>query len=195
MGKLDFVNRALVMLGGETVAAVNDTDSPNAASANLLYQPTVDELLAEFPWKFATRRVQLTQSVTAPPNSIYKYQYALPANTLRVVNVAVDTGRWEFYRNATGDERVLYSDETVVWADVIVRPTSEEAYPAHFQRALVARLALALAMPVTRRVDFYRMYAALADAEVSRAKSQDWNEQPWPEMDDGNLIAASRYAV
>lgn len=195
MAKLDFVNRALVMLGGETVAAVNDTDSPNGAAANLVYQPTLNELLAEYPWRFAVRRVQLTQQVAAPPNSVYKYQYALPANTLRVVDVAIDSGRWEFYRDAAGNERRLYADDTVVWADVIVQYTSDDfPYPAHFERALVARLAMALAMPVTRRVDFYRLYAAIADAEVSRAKTQDWNEQPWPEMDDGDLILAARYA-
>lgn len=193
MPAVDYVNRALLLLGGETIAALNSTDSPNSASATILYQPTVDELLAEYPWRFATTHQQLTKLVAVPPNSIYKYQYELPANTLRVVNVSIDTGNWQFYKETSTGLRRLYSDETIVWADVIIRPSSD-SYPAHFERALVSRLAKALAMPVTRRPDFYSLFSAISDREVSAAKSQDWNEQPWPELADGDLISASRYA-
>jgi hypothetical protein len=83
----------------------------------------------------------------------------------------------------------------IVWADVIIRPTSQEYYPTHFQRAVVARLAKAFAMPVTRRTEFFSSFSQMAEVEVGRAKMQDWNEQPWPELDDGNLIAEARYAV
>lgn len=197
---LDLVNRALMMLGGETISAmpasIGAADSPNAATAFLLYQPTVDELLAEYPWRFAVRRVQLDQpGGGGPPNSLYKYQYSLPANTLRVVNVDIAPGVWEIYRDASGDARRIYCDEPTAWADVIIRPTSQEYYPTHFQRAVVARLAKAFAMPVTRRTEFFSSFSQMAEVEVGRAKMQDWNEQPWPELDDGNLIAEARYAV
>lgn len=185
------VNRALTLLGAETISALTPEDSPAAAMAVDLYDPTVDELLAEFPWRFAVAREQLSKLTTTPANTNYTTEYALPADTLRIVRTSNDNDDWMLYRDFETGYRRLYSNSTTLWADLVRRP-DPALFPAHFVEALVYRLASVLAMPITRRVDFMQAFAGMAAAALSKAKAIDWNEQPWPDMDDGNIIANAR---
>lgn len=188
---VDYVNRALSLLGAETIDALTPEDSPNAATATELYPSTVDELLSEWPWRFATSREQLSRLVTTPAHPDYAYEYALPSDLLRIVRTDLDDGDWLLYRDAASGYRRLYANATSVKADMVRRP-DPALFPPHFQKALVNRLAMVLAMPVTRRPDFFTLFAGLADRALSTAKTTDWNEQPWPEMDDGNMIINAR---
>lgn len=188
---VDYVNRALSMLGAETIAALEYSDSANAATAKDLYDPTVNELLMEWPWRFAVGREQLSRLTTTPLNTDFEYEYALPADLLRIVTTDVDDGQWMLYRDPESGYRRLYANADSVKADIVRRP-DDSLFPPHFQKALVHRLAMVLAMPVTRRPDFFNLYAGLAEAALGQAKAQDWNEQPWPEMDDGDLLIDAR---
>lgn len=190
---VDYVNRALVMLGAETITALTLEDSPNAATAVDLYDPTLEQLLSEWPWRFATGRVQLSQIDDVDPiDTAWTYQYALPAVTLRIVRTDVTNGRWMLYRDPESGYRRLYSDEASVWADIVQVPDAA-LFPPHFQTALVASLAAQLAMPVTRKWDIAQTFEARAQRAISSAKAHDWNEQPWPEMDDACLLLNARF--
>lgn len=188
---VDYVNRALSMLGAETITALSYDDSPNAATAKDLYDSTVNELLMEWPWRFAVGREQLSRLTTTPLNADFEYEYALPTDLLRIVSTDIPGGSWMLYRDPESQYRRLYANADSVKADMVRRP-NDSLFPPNFQRALVHRLAMVLAMPVTRRVDFLQVFAGMAAASLQQAKAQDWNEQPWPEMDDGNLLINAR---
>jgi hypothetical protein len=188
---VDYVNRALSLLGAETITALDYADSPNAATAKDLYDPTVDELLMEWPWRFAVGRESLSKLTTTPLNTDFEYEYALPADLLRIVTTDVEDGQWMLYRDPESGYRRLYANQDGVKADMVRRP-DDSLFPPHFQRALVHRLAMVLAMPVTRKPEFFSLYAGMAASAIQQAKAQDWNEQPWPEMDDGNLLINAR---
>lgn len=191
---VDYVNRALHLLGAGTISALTPEDSPNAATAVQLYEPTLHELLARHPWRFAATRVQLSQLTDAPANTDWSYQYALPVGTLRVVRTDVNAGSWMLYRDPAAGYRRLYSNESVVWADLVLEPDAS-LFPPHFQAVLVARLAAALALPITRRAEIAQAYDARAADAESAAITQDWNEQPWPELDDGNVLVHAKYGI
>jgi len=188
---VDYVNRALALLGAETITALSYDDSPNAATAKDLYDPTVDELLMEWPWRCAVGRESLSQLTTTPLNTDFEYEYALPSDLLRIVATDIPDGQWMLYRDPESGYRRLYANADSVMADMVRRP-DDSLFPPHFQRALVHRLAMVLAMPVTRRADFFSLFASMAASSIQQAKAQDWNEQPWLEMDDGNLIINAR---
>lgn len=189
---VEYVNRAILTLGGQPIAVLSPEDSPLAATAIDLYTATLEQLLAEFPWRFATTRMQLSKLTTSPADTNWQYEYALPAETLRVVRTDLRDGAWMLYRDQASGYRRLYSNESVVWADIVVQGDAA-LFPAHFQTALVARLCAALAMPVTRRIDIMQAFKAEAEREVSKACTQDFNEMPWQELEDGNLLADARF--
>lgn len=188
---VDYCNRALSLIGAETITALDMSESPNAATCVSLYEPTVDELLGEWPWRFAVGREQLSRLTTTPPDTRYAYEYALPADTLRIVRMDQPNADWMLYRDPASGYRRVYSNADSLLADLVRKP-DPALFPAHFQKALVHRLAAVLAMPITRRPEFAQLYLGMAAASVSAAKAQDWNEQPWVEMDDGNIFANSR---
>lgn len=187
---VELVNEALTRIGADTISSLEAEESPTAAIATSLYQPTVDRLLSEFPWRFATKRVQLSRLAAAPPDP-WTYQYALPAGTLRVIRTDQRRENFDLYRADDTGNRVLYSDRSEVWADVVVSIEDGGLFPAHFEEALVAKLAATLAMPITRRFDVREVFMAEAKVAVAKAKSQDWNEAPAREIDDGDSIITS----
>lgn len=195
---VDYVNRALDLIGARPISVLSPEDSPNAATASRLYEPALDEMLSEWPWRFATTRVQLSQVAEGlPGGSDWTYQYAIPLDCLRIVRTDTPQARFEIYAApgevaGGGMQKRLYTDEPVVWADV-VRRIDSSLLPAHFTRAFVMRLAALLAMPVTRRFDIADAFEARAVAALAEAKAQDWNEMPWPELDDSRLLADARY--
>jgi hypothetical protein len=189
-------NRALSMLGAARIGVLASDDSPQAAIALELYQPTVDALLSEWDWRFAVEVRQLSQvAEPLPAGADWDYQYAIPTNCLRLIRLDVENIPYEVVSSPTGNEggqRRLYSNESELWAHMVIRKEAA-LWPAHFAEALVYRFAAVLAMPITRRVDFAQAFDAKADAAVAKAKAIDWNEQPWPEIQGGRMLADAQF--
>jgi len=192
MNDVDYVNLALNNLGAEQIVALEASDSAAAAMAVPIYQFTLEVLLASHSWRFATSRVQLSRLTTTPTDTRYPYEYALPVNTFRIIRTSIRGDDWMLYRNAESGYRVLCSASPAVWADITTISDSS-LFPPHFQQALVAALTAALALPITRRAEVKQVMDAAAMAARAAAITHDWNEQPWPELDDGNAILDSRY--
>lgn len=195
---VDYVNRALRLLGGETITALTLEDSPTAAVAVDIYDPAVRELLAKHPWRFATTRIQLAEvNEDLPGGSPWSHQYAIPTSTLRLVRTDKTSASYELFSapgevDGGGMQLRMYTDETVVWADV-TRVVDPELFPPMFQKALVMRLASELAMPVTRRPDIEQLFEQRAVQAEADAIVHDWNQAPWYELDDGNILADARF--
>ena len=192
MNDVDFVNLALNNLGAEPIVALEASDSAAAAIAIPIYQFTLEVLLSTHPWRFATSRVQLSRLVTTPADVRFRYEYALPVNTFRVVRTSTTNDDWMLYRDPVSGYRRLYSSSASVFADIVTLPDSS-LFPPHFQNALVAALTANLALPITRRAEVKQLMDAVAAAARGAAMTHDWNEQPWPTLDDGNAILDSRY--
>lgn len=190
---IDLVNRAFQQIGAETIDALTLEASPAAALAVNLAQPCVDELLSEHPWRFAKQTRQLSEvAEDMPPDSRWEHQFALPDDFLNVIQTSEDQARWEIFAQPGGNERRLYSNETDVTLDMVIR-VEAALFPAYFDAAVVDRLSAKLAMPVTRRpeiADYWRKMAALS---VSKAKTLDFNQAPWPEIPDGDFLVNARF--
>lgn len=195
MTDVDFVNLALNNLGAQQIAALERTDSASAAMAIPVYQHTLEVLLGSHSWRFATSRIPLSQIAdVAPADTGYAYQYALPNGAFRIVRTSTRNDDWIVYRDAESGYRRLYSNSRTVWAD-IVQMSDPSLFPPYFQAAFVAALTAGLALPITRRADVKQVMDAAARAAVAEAITHDWNEQPWPEMDDGDTLTNAKYGI
>jgi hypothetical protein len=89
--KVDIANRALRLIGGERITSFTQ-GTPNANKVTDLYDELVDDLL-RYPWNFATKRVKLAQSSTAPTFE-FDHAYTLPSDWIYTVSVhGNDIGR------------------------------------------------------------------------------------------------------
>lgn len=88
VSEVSICNQALTELGADPIASLNEQTS-RAIRCNAVFDNLRRELLAVFPWSFATKRVELPQNTEAPLFG-YQYQYTLPSDCMYL---------WEVYED------------------------------------------------------------------------------------------------
>lgn len=179
---VNIVNIALSRLGiTDTITSLSDTSSVPAIQANLIYAETRDNLLMEHPWRFATKHVLLNETYYDYEQNEYQYQYAYPANCLRVLRIYNDPmptqpkHEYEVYSvGSDPDDSVMLigTDVPNASADYIAQITDPAFFPPMFADCLAWRLAMELAVPLTRgfdkKGDLFKSYLlALQTAEAA----------------------------
>ncbi|MBQ3696264.1 MAG: hypothetical protein II938_04810 [Alphaproteobacteria bacterium] len=166
--KIDLCSRALVKLGASTIASF-DEDTAEAKVCMQLYEPTLESLLASYPWRFALEKVELARLVTAP-KADYKYAYQLPNDCVRILSAGNGIKSQGLKYKIVGN--TLHTNSEQVMISYIRRPNESE-FPPFFCNALIARLSAELCLPLTEsttRTDY--MYNR-ADEEFKMAKLTD----------------------
>lgn len=82
---VDIVNSALTKLGEARITSLSD-NVKQAREMNAIYELRRDNLLRAYNWSFAMERTSLSASSDAPAWG-YSYEYVLPADCVRVVQV------------------------------------------------------------------------------------------------------------
>lgn len=82
---VQIANSALTKLGAARITALTD-NTKEAREINAIYELRRNKLLRSFNWSFAMTRAQLSALADAPSWG-YSYQYQLPADCVRVVQV------------------------------------------------------------------------------------------------------------
>lgn len=82
----DIANRALSKLGDARITDISQTNTKAARAMNHRFQFIRDQVLAAYPWRFAMKRTTLA-ALSSAPEWGYAYQYALPADCLRLVTL------------------------------------------------------------------------------------------------------------
>lgn len=146
-------NRALHFIGiGEEIASINER-SPEAEACLLFYDDTLDELLREFPWPFARRRVALAlvSDEDEAYNSEFFYAYRYPSNCLfvrRIVSGSVpDTSETLIRYQVSSDDsgQLILTNEADVEIDYTARITDTQLFPVDFGFALSYKIASLIA--------------------------------------------------
>ena len=83
--QVDICNLALTAIGHKTIANL-DEQNEAARKCKVYYQQAVDATLRAYNWNCAMARAELAQE-TATPAFGYAYQYALPQECLRVLQL------------------------------------------------------------------------------------------------------------
>jgi|DEB0MinimDraft_10_1074344.scaffolds.fasta_scaffold01213_6 hypothetical protein len=175
MTKTEVANLALSRLGASLIIRLGDDTLPGSKEADLLYEPTLEEVLREFPWSFAEREADLAQLSTAE-TAHFNYSFQLPADCVRFLTLQTDyrdLPKNEFRR--TGSK--IHCDASTARVSYITSDLEPDDYDPDFRNAFVTLLASNLATPLLQSPN---MAQALKDeyfrVALPKAKTVDGRE-------------------
>lgn len=166
--KIDLCSRALVKLGANPIASFNEATAEAKVCAQL-YDPTLESLLAAYPWRFALGKAELA-CLNTTPTADYRYAYQLPYDCVRVLSAGNGAKSQGLKYKIIGNTLNTNAEQVII--SYISRP-DEAAFPPFFCNALITRLAAELCLPLTEsttRTDY--MYQR-AEEEFKSAKLTD----------------------
>ena len=169
----DIANVALRLVGGTRITSLTQA-TPNANAVNDIYSEIRDNLL-EFPWNFATQRVELAQLATTRSFG-YDYAYVLPANwayTISVHDNDAGYGTIDYREEQVGNQKVIATNHSSVYLTYVKKETDPNMMPASFRMALASNLARNLAIPIANSNVLEDQLASRAEKDLARAKSID----------------------
>jgi hypothetical protein len=180
---IDLCSRALVELGANSISSFDET-SCEATVASQLYQPTLENLLASYPWRFALKQKSLAR-LENKPVSDYQYAFQLPNNCLRILSAGQSVKSSGLQYKIVG--KCLYANTSKVILNYIEKP-DESTFPPFFVKAFITQLASEFCLPLTEsttRTDYMRKIAA---EELKQARLVDSQQSINPCFQDFSLI-------
>lgn len=168
--KTDICNAAMTLLGQPPIQDITDVLNVNANRCNQFWEMARDAVLEDFPWHFATRRIQLALSDYTPPGEEYEYAFALPSDCLKVQNLNDEDIAYTIETDDEGN-MLLLTNEDEIYLRYTWRNEMPGRWSLNFCEALAAKLAIYLCGPVigknnTKIEIFSKMY----EDALSRAR-------------------------
>ena len=169
----DVANVALRLVGGTRITSFTQA-TPNANAINDIYSEIRDTLL-EYPWNFATQRVELARLTTAP-SFRFDYAYALPADWIYTISVHDNDGGHgtiDYREEQVASQKVFSTDSSAVFLAYVRRETNPNLMPPSFRIALASSLARNLAITIANSNVLEDQLAGRAEKDLAKAKSID----------------------
>jgi len=165
---IDLVNRALALLGVESITSLTDTSKP-ASTANLMYDDTRAAVFRGHPWNCLTKRASLVQDGTSPIYE-YSYKYILPADFLRLLTLEEPVDEYQL------ENGFIFSNESALNIKYTALETDVTKYDTLLIEALTARLAADLAQPLLQSLSAMEAMQRMYELKVREAKFVDAQE-------------------
>ena len=167
-------NQALGWLGQSPITSFDD---PGAAAqlCKQNYAEIRDAVLEEGSWSFASRRISLSPSATAPIFG-YTYKFELPKDVLTVktvsdnpdtVGLGDDDFQWDL------EERYIMCNSPIIYAKAVVQITDTSKFSPMFTQVLATRLAADFAVPLTQNEKLQTKYLQLYQVRMLDAVGAD----------------------
>ncbi len=171
--KVDIANVALRFVGATRITSFGE----GTASANVvndIYDETRLQLLT-YPWNFATSRVELARSATAPAFE-FNYAYTLPSDWLHTVSLHDnDNGVGTIHHRGeqVNGQHVILADQENVWIRYIKNEVDANLMTPTFRRALALALARDISVALTNSNTLTSELAKKAKEALGAARSND----------------------
>lgn len=172
--EVDVINIGLTHIGATTIVSLTD-GSVSANAAGKIYEQARDDLLSSHPWNFATQRVQLAQSATAPAFE-FDHAYALPSGWLRTISVHDNNaghGTILYRMELINGQRAIVTSSDEVWLRYVSQITDANLMTPDFRAALSLAMARNLSIPLASSNTLYELMTRAADRAVAKARSTD----------------------
>lgn len=185
---LDITNRALILIGADTITAFTD-DSQEAIVSNALYEDMVSTLLVSARWRFATKQVALNESGSNPIGR-YTRSYTLPSDYLMLHAITVNDLVIEY--NVYGSE--VFADTATsdsLIADYTFR-ASESSFPSYFIMLAEYSFATILATSLARDEQMATLFDSQTQRLMQRAKTLDAQQQTTRKLVTSRFITDRR---
>lgn len=149
-------NRALSKIGAARIISLSDDNKQARACASCIYDIIEDELRAH-RWQFAIKRTELA-ALSAAPTFGYQYQYAVPADFLRIdmVNDQYPSAVMDDYIGAeyldwTLEGNVILTDiQAPLKLRYIASVQDPSIWDSSFREAVAARVAMEICEELTQ---------------------------------------------
>lgn len=135
-------NSALMKLGADRIVSLTD-DTREARIMKEQYPKVRDDILRGHPWNFALVRVVIAPLTTAPDWG-FSYQYELPSDCLRLLNVDVPGTEWQL------EGRIIVTDAAELGIRYIRKVTETGLFDSNFSEALACKLAADCCFAITQ---------------------------------------------
>lgn len=166
---VQIANQALLKLGSDTIASLAEDTKP-ARLCNAIFTLLRDEMLRQHPWNFAMARAELVADVADAPDFEFTYQFPLPDNFLRLINLYYDRSRFKleggYILTNSGTVDIIYIQE-------MEDPTDWDPL---FREAFATRLASEIAFALTGSNTLSQILMADYITKLNKAKSVDAQE-------------------
>lgn len=182
---IDICNRALLRVGANRIAALDDGSAEGRACADE-YDALVVERLSVYPWRFAADLRALARRSETPPGGRWSFTWQVPLDVLAIRGVSLYGRAIDYDR--FGDMIVANHAEDLV-ADVIVR-VPEARWPGYFTGALVNDLAAVLALSLDRDATLARELEGKSGRLWAQARNRDSQQQSARRLPVGRLVHA-----
>ena len=180
-------NLALGNIGSSRIVSIDDASQP-ARYCKLFFYQCRDEVLRSHAWNFANARAALTALSTAPAFG-YDYQYQLPTDCLRVLQLN-SFEETEARPTFAVEQGMLLTDEDTAQILYTARIEDANLYDPLFIKALSIKLASDIVTPLTgSRAQAGELMQEFEGMLKGLAATQDSNEGrikrklPWVESD------------
>lgn len=164
---LQICNNALLMLGNNAIASLDDTGKA-AVLCNHFYQQVIDATLRAYKWNCATVRDTLTADETAPEFG-FAYRYAVPDDCLRVLGMSDDKTRFKV------ENGYILTDDSEGMVSYIKRIDAAEMDKLLIDAAS-ARMASTLAFPLTNSQSVAEAMWKFYQERLDEARTVDASE-------------------
>jgi hypothetical protein len=186
MDSVTICNLALAHIGDQSIVSMTDP-SQEARFCTLFYNPVRQEILRQHPWNFATKIVQLNQTVT-PPIFDWTYKYQLPTDFFRLITVnAFGVSQPSQTYEIQGD--FLLSDIEAAAISYTADVTDENLFDSIFVEVfclrLAARLAKSLAgsMQISQQLNQEYKYLLSEARRIDGTENSERQKYPWVNSD------------
>ncbi len=158
--EVSIANSALVKVGSSLISDLAE-DSREAQLINAIFEQERDATLRDGSWNFATKRVTLAPTATAPTYG-YDFAYDLPSDCLKVL--PPDLQHLDY---VIENSQILCDVDSLDIA-YIYRNTNVTAWDASFAEAFAWRIARSISYALTQSTQVF----ATCDAGYTKALSQ-----------------------
>jgi len=183
----DIINRALDILKEAEISSVND-NRPIARWMKRNFAVTRDALLEESEWNFSIKRYSIPE---ASPKPVFGWSraYTLPPDTIRVIPLTYGGySEGDPIPHEVEGGQILTDARAPLNVRVVVRTEEYDRYPATFQMALSARLAMGCAHWLTGKTNFAQIATALYREALEKAWLSDALQGSSPRAADNEWV-------
>jgi len=186
-------NLALGWLGATAITQLNAADplSTEEELCSRLYPAAVRSVLEAKPWTWATKREALGPAeATGLPD--FPSKYPLPSTVVRVLSCDDGGGANDIEYRREGGYLLTETSPATLFAKVITLEEDPTRFSTGFARAVAARLAADLAMPLTENAGVAKRWEAQYAMELQKAGALD-GAQGRSEGSRPSICAARRW--
>lgn len=160
-------------MGGAQITGFED-DSNEARLITLNYDAAKRATLEAHVWTFAVERF-IPAKVSTNPAWGYPSRFLIPGNILRVLSVGPNNEIWWQYEQDQWEVEGPYilTDVDVIYCRGIANIEEEGLFSGLFEHALSAKLAVLVALPLTKSRSIMETMAKLYAAMINDAKTRD----------------------